>query len=82
MTPEDLSAALARYQGAMKEFEAIHATIMQRVQKSAMPTPGDLLEEERARLKLVELHRSIWTKAARKRAACGSGPDDNPTIAG
>ena len=64
MDPKDLQTALARYEEAMKEFEAIHATIMQHVQESTMPTAHELLEEERARHKLVELHRSIWTKVA------------------
>jgi hypothetical protein len=64
MDSEDLKTALARYEEAMKEFEAIHGRIMQHVQENTLPTSSELLEEERARLKLVELHRSIWTKVA------------------
>jgi len=59
MRLEILSTALAEYESAVRDFEAIHLKIMQHVQNHTTPTASELLEEKRARLRLSELHQSI-----------------------
>jgi len=59
MRLEILSTALAEYESAVRDFEAIHLKIMRHVQTHTTPTASELLEEERARLRLSELHQSI-----------------------
>ncbi len=62
MCAEDLSEALAEYEKAVKDFEAVYRRVVQHLHDRELPNPGELREIERARLRLSAAHRAIAAK--------------------